>query len=56
MGGLPKYLLGYQKAEIYSAYLKSQIGFTKQRIEDDEKMNLSTVLNNALMLLSNTFG
>lgn len=63
-------LTNYQKAESYSAYLKGQIEYTKQRIRDDEervrtgqkrikadeKLTLSTGLNNDLKLVSNTFG
>lgn len=49
-------LTSYQKAESYSAYLKSQMDYTKQRIEGGEKLNLSTALNNDLKLVSNTFG
>lgn len=46
----------YQKAESYSAYLKGQIDYTRQRIMADEKVSLSATLNNDLKLLSNTFG
>jgi replicative superfamily II helicase len=49
-------LTSYQKAESYSAYLKSQLDYTKQRIQGGEKLNLSTALNNDLKLVSNTFG
>lgn len=49
-------LTNYQKAESYSAYLKSQVDYTKQRIEGGEKLNLSTALNNDLKLVSNAFG
>ncbi|EQC0156401.1 TPA: DEAD/DEAH box helicase [Pseudomonas aeruginosa] len=49
-------LTSYQKAESYSAYLKSQIEHTKQWSKVDEKVNLSTALNNDLKLVSNTFG
>jgi hypothetical protein len=49
-------LTSYQKAESYSAYLESQIEYAKQRLKVDEKPNLSTMLNNDLKLLSNTFG
>ncbi len=49
-------LTSYQKAESYSAFLKDQINYTKQRIRDDEDVNLSASLNNDLKLVSNTFG
>lgn len=49
-------LTSYQKAESYSAYLKAQIEYAKLRLKVDEKANLSTMLNNDLKLLSNTFG
>lgn len=49
-------LTSYQKAESYSAYLKGQIDYTKQRIKADGEVNLSTALNNDLKLVSNTFG
>src|SRR5690606_28434239 len=49
-------LTNYQKAESYSVYLKSQIEYNKQRIKADDKVNLSTALNNDLKLVSNTFG
>lgn len=49
-------LTSYQKSESYSAYLKSQVDYTRQRIENGEKLNLSVALNNDLKLVSNTFG
>lgn len=63
-------LTNYQRAESYSDYLKGQIEYTKQRIKDDEKrvrtgqkrnkadekLTLSSGLNNDLKLVSNTFG
>ncbi|WP_283188537.1 hypothetical protein [Pseudomonas sp. PMCC200344] len=49
-------LAGYLNAGSYSDYLKSQIDYAKQRIEQGEEATLSTMLNNDLKLVTNTFG
>ena len=49
-------LAGYLNASSYSDYLKSQIVYAKQRIEEGDEHTLSTMLNNDLKLVTNTFG
>lgn len=49
-------LASYLNAESYSDYLKTQIEYAKQRIEQGEEATLSTMLNNDLKLVTNTFG
>lgn len=49
-------LAGYLNASSYSDYLKSQIVYAKQRIEQGDEHTLSNMLNNDLKLVTNTFG
>lgn len=49
-------LVSYLNAKSYSGYLKSQIEYARQRIEEGEDATLSTMLNNDLKLVTNTFG
>lgn len=49
-------LASYLNAESYSDYLKTQIEYAKQRIVQSEEATLSTMLNNDLKLVTNTFG
>ncbi|MNF63299.1 ski2-like helicase [compost metagenome] len=49
-------LASYLNAASYSDYLKSQIEYAKQRIEQGEEATLSTMLNNDLKLVTNTLG
>lgn len=49
-------LVGYLNASSYSGYLKSQIAYARQWINEGEGRTLSGAINNDLKIISNTFG